>query len=95
MSAKVQSLEKDRVKIMDSVSKISGEVGKINMMIQHINHELEISKITKETTLKNFYSSAVGSAFLSSVKSNRVAMTALVDSVKPSNSELNLSLIHI
>ncbi len=89
MSAKVQSLEKDRAKIMDSVSKLSGEIGKISVLVQHINHEFEVSKITKETTLKNFYSGSVGSAFLNSIKNNRIAMTALVDSAKPSNAELN------
>ncbi len=89
MTAKVKSLEADRVKIMNAIEKLSSEMGKINAMVLHANYELDTTKITKATTLKNFYESSIGSAFLTSIRNNRYAVLIQVDNAAPSNSELN------
>lgn len=68
---------------------LSGEVGKISVLVQHANYALDTTTITKATTLKNFYSGALATTFVNSIKSNRIPMTMLIDSARPANSEYN------
>ncbi|MDE7230095.1 MAG: hypothetical protein K2N56_06400 [Oscillospiraceae bacterium] len=89
MSAKVQSLETDRVKIMNAIARLSGEMGKIDIFVRHISYELDNTKITKETTLKNFFNSDLGKEFANSIQGNRVSTNSVVDSAAPVNSEMN------
>ena len=88
-SAKVQSLEADRAKIMDAAAQLSGEIGKVDALVKHANYALETSKFTKEATLENFYNEALAKAFLQSINNNRISMTILFDEARPVNSELN------
>lgn len=74
---------------MDTAVALAGEMGKADAFIKGANNELSTSKITPETTLNNYYESAIGKELYTSLMDSRVFLTYLVDNSKPANSELN------
>ena len=89
MTAKVQSLEVDRIKIMDAIAFLAGEMGKADLLVRHATYELDHPKATPETTIKNFLNTELAKEISSSINGNRITANTTVDGAKPQNAELN------
>ena len=89
MTAKVKSLEEDRVIIMNAVATLASEMGKADMFVRCAAYELEHSNNPKIITLQNFFDSALGKALSSSLQNNRINALTASANAKPKNSEMN------
>lgn len=89
MTAKVKSLEEDRVRIMNAVSFLTGEMGKADMFVRCATYELENSNSPKVVVLQNFFDSDLGKALSTSLQSNRLTAVTISANAAPKNSEMN------
>lgn len=88
-SPKTASLEKDRDAIMDAVSIISGEVGKIDALAQNVIYAMDSSTGNAETARTTYMNRDFAKNLLSSIENGKTAVDNAVSKAKPTNSELN------